>query len=172
MKLPDPPTAWLDVELARLSASLHVASGHDPDPSDLPLHEGCERLHAILLSRRIRHELDWPVAESAPEALWAHRFHLTRLQAPGNGNRSGDWTRRIPRTPRCGSAADWIDKLDRRRDELAKAAESKWHRYPSADRVAPGERVVQSALDEAGETMAFLEDISLRSRGRSAQADR
>jgi hypothetical protein len=33
---PDPATVWLDVELARLSTSLRVAAGRDPDPNDLP----------------------------------------------------------------------------------------------------------------------------------------
>ena len=159
-ELPDPPTAWLDVELARLSASLRVASGNVPDPSDLPLHEGCERLHAILLSKRIRRELAWPVKESAPEALWAHRFHLTRLRAQAtatdHGSEEDAFHARL-----ALQRADWIDKLDRRRDELAKAAREQMASLSLCDRVAPGERVVQLALDEAGETMAFLEDVSL-----------
>ena len=56
----------------------------------------------------------------------------------------------------------WIDELDRRRAELAQAAERRLATLPLAARIAPCERIVQSALDEAGETMAFLEDMSLR----------
>ena len=78
---PHPATAWIDVELARLNASLRVAAGGVSDAGDVPLREGCERLQAILLGRRIERELVRSTDGCAPEALWAHRFHLTRLQA-------------------------------------------------------------------------------------------
>jgi hypothetical protein len=160
-EVPDPAMAWLDVELARLSGSLRVAAAHEADPSDRPLREDCERLQSILLSRRIERELAWPVAGAAPEALWGHRFQLTRLgaQATATDLASGEgaFHARLAR-----ERAGWIDKLDRRREELALAANERMTSLALCDRVAPGDRVVQLALDEAGETMAFLEDMSLR----------
>ncbi len=157
---PDPATAWVDVELARLSASLRVAAPRQTEASDLPLQEGCERLQGILLSRRIGRELAWPIAGSAPEALWGHRFQLTRLraQAMATNLASGQdaFHARL-----ALERADWIDALDRRRFELARAARDRMVSLAVCDRVAAGERIVQLALDEAGETMAFLEDMSI-----------
>jgi hypothetical protein len=158
---PDPATVWLDVELARLSTSLRVAAGRDPDPNDLPHRERCERLQASLLARRIKSELARSSVGSAPEALWGHRFGLTRLQARAT-------TSELASGPDAFHArlalerADWVSGLGGRRDELAEAAGLRMSSLGLCDRVAPGERIVQLALDEMGETMAFLEDISLR----------
>ena len=53
-----------------------------PTRRRFPSANSCERLQAVLLERRIRRELArLERAGATPEALWAHRFHLTRLQA-------------------------------------------------------------------------------------------
>ena len=158
---PDPATAWLDVELARLSTSLRVAAGRDSDSSELPLREGCERLQAVLLERRIKRELARSIDESAPGTLWGHRFHLTRLQAQAMTLDLANGQAPL-HTRLAAERAGWIDRLDRRRAELALAADLRLMSLPLSDRSAPCERIVQAALDEAGETMAFLEDMSLR----------
>jgi hypothetical protein len=157
---PDPATVWLDVELARLSTSLRPAAGRDPDPSDLPLRTSCERLQSILLARRIKSELAWSSDRAASEALWGHRFHLTRLQAramtPALASAQGGVDSRL-----ALERAEWVGGLDLRRAELAGAAEERMSSLGLCDRVAAGQRIVQLALDEMGETMAFLEDMSL-----------
>ncbi len=158
---PDPATAWLDVELARLSTSLRVAAGRDSDSSDLPLREGCERLQAVLLERRIKRELARSIDESAPGTLWGHRFHLTRLQAQAMTLDLANGQAPL-HTRLAAERAGWIDRLDRRRAELALAADLRLMSLPVSGRIVPCERIVQAALDEAGETMAFLEDMSLR----------
>ena len=158
---PHPAAAWLDVELARLNAALPVGSSRDDDPGEALLRDGCERLQAILLERRIKRELALSSCASAPEALWGHRFQLTRLQAQAqtldleNGQAHGSAAAALKRQ-------GWIDGLHRRRNELSLAADLRLTSLDLADRASPCERIVQSALDEAGETMAFLEDMSLR----------
>ena len=158
---PHPGAAWLDVELARLNAALPVGSSRDDDPGEALLRDGCERLQAILLERRIKRELALSSCASAPEALWGHRFQLTRLQAQAqtldleNGQAHGSAAAALKRQ-------GWIDGLHRRRNELSLAADLRLTSLDLADRASPCERIVQSALDEAGETMAFLEDMSLR----------
>ncbi len=158
---PDPPTAWLDVELARLSNSLRIAAGRDSGGGDLHLRAGCERLQANLLDRRIKRELARANDLSAPEALWGQRFHLTRLQAQAmtldlaGGEAS-------PQRRLAVEREHWIDELNGRRTELARAADLRLLSLSLAERTAPCERIVQAVLDEAGETMAFLEDMSLR----------
>ena len=160
-EVPDPATAWVDVELARLVASLRISAGQHAEPSDLPLHEGCERLQAILLSRRIAHELAWPVEGATPEALWEHRFHLTRLRTQATATDAAS-AQDAFHSQLARERADWIDKLDRRREELTLAAAEHMASFSLCDRVAPAEphRPARGST-KSGETMAFLEDMSL-----------
>ncbi len=158
---PQPATAWIDVELARLSGWLRPSSGHDSDPSELPLREGCERMQAVVLERRIKRELAGSTVGATPEALWGHRFHLTRLQAQAlTLDLAGGQAQSHSRLARART--EWIDALEHRRAELADAADDRLITLNLPARTRPCERIVQSALDEAGETMAFLEDMSLR----------
>ncbi len=158
---PHPATAWLDVELARLAASLRVASGGEPDAGDVPLRESCERLQAILLGRRIARDLGRSDDGCAPEVLWTHRFHLTRLQAQARTLHLPDG-QSAPHASLSRQRTQWLLDLSRRRAELAGAADLRLLSLPLSHRIIPCERIVQSVLDEAGETMAFLEDMSLR----------
>ena len=157
---PHPPSAWIDVELARLISGLGFTAGLQNGAADVPQRQRCDRLQAVMLDRRIRRELAHSSESSTPEALWTHRFHLTRLQAQAKTldvatGRSGQGG---------GPPLDrnrWIDELERRRTELAQTAELRLQSLPRAARIAACERIVQTALDETGETTAFLEDMSL-----------
>jgi hypothetical protein len=156
-----PAAAWLDVELGRLRGWLGQSAGGKPDPSDEPLLAGCERMQAVALARRIRHELDRPPASSGPEALWAHRWQLSRLQAQlqtlNHGFRAG------PSPSRSDSSlARRLDELADRRAALADRADEELALLPASGRAAACEHIVQAALDEVGETIAFLEDMVLR----------
>ena len=84
---PNPPTAWLDVELERLRGSLCPSADRQSDPRDRSLYAACEQTQAIVLDRRVRHELTRPVAGLSAEELWTHRFQLSRL--PGTGGEPG-----------------------------------------------------------------------------------
>jgi hypothetical protein len=158
---PHPASAWIDVELARLIKGLGFTDARDSGVPHVSLQERSDRLQAIMLDRRIRRELAHSSESSTPEALWSHRFQLTRLQAqaktldvPAGLPRQGD----LPPHNRNR----WIDELDRRRTELAQTAEQRLRALPEPARIAACERIVQASLDETGETTAFLEDMSKR----------
>ncbi len=114
-----------------------------------------------MLNRRIKSELAQSSTSLAAEALWAHRFHLTRLQAQAKtlDLASGQAD---PHTHLRHDCIRWIGELDRRRTELAQTAQRRLAALPLSARIVPCERIVQTALDEIGETTAFLEDMSLR----------
>ncbi len=154
-----PASAALDVELSRVAGA--VGSVAMRDNGHMPLAERCDRMQAVMLNRRIKRELAQSNTSSSPEALWAHRFHLTRLQAQAETLEQANGT--------AGAKAhngqdhrDWIGELDRRRDEFSELAERRLRALDLPDRIAPCERIVQTALDEVGETTAFLEEMSLR----------
>ena len=156
---PHPASAWIDVELARLMSGLGFTAGRQNGAADVSLRDRCDRLQAVMLERRIRRELARSSESSTPEALWAHRFHLTRLQAQA---KTLDLA--TGQAGQFGSPRDrnrWIDELEHRRAELAQTAERRLHRSPQSARIAACERIVQTSLDETGETTAFLEDMSL-----------
>ena len=90
-----------------------------------------------------------------------HRFHLTRLQAQAQTLDLA--AGQAPSHVRLAQArTEWIDALEHRRAELADRADDRLIALSLPARALPCEHIVQSALDEAGETMAFLEDMSLR----------
>jgi len=172
----EPPhavTVWLDVELERLRGWVGTADGPDTEPSDE--RAGCERLQAVLLDRRIRRELARPAQEFTAEELWAERFQLSRLQtqvetldliAVGRFPEGGPFyesARAEPRSPRSAAGpSEWLETLERRRGELADLAYDRVSALELSGRGEPCRRIVQSAVDEVGETIAFLEDIPLR----------
>ncbi len=125
------------------------------------LRHDCERMQATVLGRRLRLELLRPVNGSGPEALWMQRFHLSRLQAQYRALN-------LAHEPEPGDAAhiedadDWLIAVMRRRAELAAAVDKLVSDLPSSDRHEPSKRIVQAAFDEVGETIAFLEEMSLR----------
>ncbi|HKI18577.1 MAG TPA: hypothetical protein VKA15_11885, partial [Isosphaeraceae bacterium] len=158
---PHPVTVWLDVELGRLRGWLGVPPSRDPDPRDEPLRAGCERLQAVVLERRVSLELARPMIDSSPESLWVQRFHLSRLQAQVEALElaSGE----SPAHSRLvRDRVHWLDSLSRRRAELADAADDRLTALELTARSAPCELIVRTALDEVGETIAFLEDMLLR----------
>ncbi len=55
----------------------------------------------------------------------------------------------------------WLVALERRRAELAAAADDQFSEMARRDRVEPCTQIVQAAFDEAGETIAFLEGMPL-----------
>jgi hypothetical protein len=153
--------ARLDVELGRLRGWLGKSAGGKLGPSDEPLLARCERMQAVALQRRIRHELDLPSAGASPEALWLQRWQLSRLQAQlqtlNDGFRAGPSPARLD-----GSLARRLDELADRRAALADQADNQLAVLPLAGRAPACEHIVQTALDEIGETIAFLEDMVLR----------
>ncbi len=158
---PPPLAALLDVELERLRSSLGTPDDRNPDPRDDVLRHDCERMQATVLGRRLRLELLRPVNGSGPEALWMQRFHLSRLQAQYSALN-------LAHEPEPGDAAhiedadDWLIAVMRRRAELAAAVDKLVSDLPTSDRHEPSKRIVQAAFDEVGETIAFLEEMSLR----------
>jgi hypothetical protein len=181
---PHPVTAWLDVELERLRTWLRTPQGRVPEPPDMPVVERCERVRAKLLERRIERELARQSVGWSADGLWAERFHLSRLQTqvetleleePGRtrgGEVSHETLREFPRfdthpdrddSP-CGDGPDeWQSALKCRRIELADEAVDRLAGLDVQSRAEAGERIVQSAVDEVSETIAFLEDMPLRS---------
>ena len=154
-----PPTVWLEVELGRLRGSLRTPSDRHPDPRHVPL----RRLRTAAgdrLQRRVQHELSRPVAGMSPEALWDRRFQLSRLQAQVANL---DLTSAVEGHPAlfAGGPDQWLVALERRRMELADAANDRFSEMARPDRVEPCTQIVRSAFDEAGETIAFLEGMPL-----------
>jgi len=158
---PPPLAALLDVELERLRSSLKTPDERYPDPRDEALRRDCERMQATVLGRRLRYELMRPVNGSGPEALWMQRFHLSRLQAQFSALDVVHEPEPGRDTP-AEDADEWLVAVVRRRAEVAAAVDNLVANLPPCDRVEPCRRIVQAAFDEVGETIAFLEDMSLR----------
>ncbi len=171
---PHPVATWLDVELDRLRSWLGTAVASERDPRDEPVRAGCERLQAVLLERRIERELArTPVGMSA-DGLWAERFHLSRLQtqvetlvlsqaANRPGERISKSTGPEPGLPVfAASPINRLAALERRRTQLADDAFDRISALDLASRDESCERIVRTAADEVGETLAFLEDMPLR----------
>jgi hypothetical protein len=153
---PHPVSTWLDVELQRLRAWLATAPGPERDLRDLPLRAGCERMHALLLERRIERELARPSVGWSADGLWAERFHLSRLQTQVE-------TLELEPSADMGEApAGWLGSLDQRRTELAADAVDRVDSLEPPSRAEACELIVQTAVDEVGEMIAFLEDMPLR----------
>ena len=180
-----PVTVWIDVELERLRGWMGTVPGPTADPRDQALRAGCERLQTILLDRRIRGEVVRSASGLSPEELWAERFQLSRLQTqvesldpkptarfperetdPLNGGgeaRTEPLRPSEPRPPRSEDRpAEWLATLERRRAELADQALDRLESLEFQDRAEACQHIVQSAVDEVGETVAFLEDMPLR----------
>jgi hypothetical protein len=157
---PPPLAAQLDVELERLRSSLGTALDRHPEPCDEVLRRACERMQATVLGRRLQSELARPVNGCAVEALWMQRFHLSRLQAQYTAlSAAGDSQ---PDDPARQDTDGWLMAVVRRRAELAAKADKLVCDLPPIARNEPCKRIVQAAFDEVGETVAFLEDMSLR----------
>jgi hypothetical protein len=159
-EVPHPPSAWLDVELDRLRAMLRTPADLDSDPRDEPLRLGCTRLQGVLLEQRMRRELSRPTTECSPLDLWTERFNLSRLEAQVAALDLGRGSEEAA-TPPGAESQSWLMALDRRRAELADAADTRIAALPRPARDEPCKRIVQTAFDEVGETIAFLEDMSL-----------
>ncbi len=156
-----PLTAWLDVELARLMGWLDLSAGRQHDARDESLRTGCEHLQTVVIDRRIQRELARSLELSSPENLWAQRLQLSRLQAQVEAvlpNGHDDLTHSSA-TP---AVVLRLDLLEHRRTEIASIADDRMAALPLIDRDDSSERIVRSALDEIGETIAFLEDMTLR----------
>ena len=153
---PHPVSTWLDVELQRLRAWLGTAPGSERDPRDLSLRVGCERMQALLLERRIRRELTRPSVGWSADGLWAERFHLSRLQT------QVETLELEPSADVAQAPAAWRGSLDQRRTELAGDAVDRVSSLDLPSRAEACELIVQTAVDEVGEMIAFLEDMPLR----------
>jgi len=156
-----PLTAWLDVELGRLRGWLDTPVGQDHDARDESLRIGCERLQTVVIDRRIQHELARPTEALSPEALWAQRFQLSRLQAQVEALLH-EGHEDLTHSPAAADAGLRLEILEQRRSEIADLTDDRMTALPLIHRGDPSERIVQSALDEIGETIAFLEDMTLR----------
>ena len=152
---PQPATAWLDVELQRLRAWLGTAPGPDPDPRDESLRAGCGRMQANLLERRIQRELARSSVGWSADGLWAERFHLSRLQTQVE-TLELDHSAPLPDGP-----ALWLASLEQRRAELAGEAVDRLGALERPSRAEACALIVQTAVDEVSETIAFLEDMPL-----------
>jgi hypothetical protein len=155
-----PLTAWLDVELGRLRGWLDTA-GRDHDARDESLRAGCERLQAIVIDRRIQREMARTTQVSGPEALWVQRFQLSRLQAQVEALLPGGHEE-LAHSSADPNSGLRLEVLEQRRVETAGISDDRMAALPMIRRGGPSERIVQSALDEIGETIAFLEDMTLR----------
>src|SRR5262249_13844569 len=96
-------------------------------------------------------------------ALWGHRFRLSRLQAHVAALDQTPDGERSPAPIRLADAsgpADWLRDLERRRAELADAADVQMAALPHRDRRDPCSDAVSAAFDEVGETTALLEQMS------------
>jgi hypothetical protein len=164
---PHPFTAWLDVELERLRAMIRKPSDPVSGAGDDSLRTGCERLQGVVLTRRIRGELSRLSTESKPDAAWAVRFQLSRLEAQARAlpETLCDSSPEIGEDPYEGARAlaprDWLAELETHRAQLADRSDKQLAEMPLSQRRKPCGRIVQTALDEVGETIAFLEDMSL-----------
>ena len=156
-----PLTAWLDIELGRLRGWLDMPATRDRDPRDASLRAGCERLQTVVIDRRIERELTRPTDVAGPEALWAQRFQLSRLQAQVEALKpeGHEDPAHLPAAPYSG---DRLLVLEQRRAEMARITDERMFDLPLIHRGEHSERIVHSALDEIGETIAFLEDMTLR----------
>ncbi|HEX3447054.1 MAG TPA: hypothetical protein VHS97_02310, partial [Isosphaeraceae bacterium] len=147
----------------------------EPDARDDPARAGCERLQAVLLERRIERELARPAVGWSADGLWAERFHLSRLQTQVESLDLSQVTAIRLNKPDSGSTGpesrlpafatspiEWLASLERRRALLADDAFDRISALDLASRAESCERVVQTAADEVGETIAFLEDMPLR----------
>jgi hypothetical protein len=160
---PPPLSAWLGVELDRLRGWLATSAEHGVDPREAQLRDGSERIQAVILGGRIRHELAQPLAGLSPDALWARRFRLSRLEAQASELEETGSTRQSGMAIDQGDGPGaWRKELRSRRDELAQIADERQLQLELSKRGRSAERVEQVAFDEAGETIAFLEDMPLR----------
>jgi hypothetical protein len=154
-EVPPAPSAWLDVELEHVRTGLGPPGDRDPDPRDEPIRARCERMRAVLLGRRVRRELTRPLRDAGPAPLWVHRFHLSRLQSHAAA------LELAPAGVGAGPAG-WLEDLSRRRRELADAADDRMATLPLSGRRRAGTELVQAAIDEVGEVIAFLEQMPPR----------
>ncbi len=115
-------------------------------------------MQAILLERRIQRELARPVGRLEPPTALGRA--VPPLAAPDAGR---DARRRCLRrtSGRTGPADCGSTSLERRRDELADEAFDRLAALELPSRAEACERIVQTAVDEVGETIAFLEDMPL-----------
>ena len=125
---PPAPSVWLDAELERLRGVLGRPDGRHPDELDDSLGARCESMQATLLERRVRRELARPMRGRRPGCALGPP--VPALAAPGARRRAGPDARRrsAPAPIRLGGApgpADWLEDLERRRDELADAADER-----------------------------------------------
>jgi hypothetical protein len=158
---PPPLIALVDVELERLRGTLVGPTDHHPDPRDEALRVECEQLQTIVLGRRLRCELARSLEVPSAESLWMQRFHLSRIQAQYTAlNHAAPSSRSHLAT--LHAAVDWLEAVKCRRAELAAAVDNLIAKLPLAERALHCERIVQSFFDEVGETIAFLEDMSLK----------
>ncbi len=153
---PPPVSTWLDVELQRLRAWLGTAPGPEHDQRDELLRAGCERMQALLLERRIERELTRPSVGWSADGLWAERFHLSRLQT------QVETLELVPPAENGTPPATWLGSLDQRRTDLADDAVDRVSSLEPPSRAEACELIVQTAVDEVGETIAFIEDMPLR----------
>ncbi|MHB1559915.1 MAG: hypothetical protein ACYC61_20895 [Isosphaeraceae bacterium] len=165
-EIPAARGVWLDAELERLRGLLGRPDGRRAEQREDPLTSQCEAMQASLLGRRVRRELARPLSDAGPEALWAHRFLLSRIQAhvaaldrTPDGGRAEDEDRDGELIVRATGPTDWLERLEIRRTELAELADERMTALPVVDRAGPCTRAVASAFDEIGETTALLEQM-------------
>jgi hypothetical protein len=155
-----PLTAWLDVELGRVRGWLDIPVARTPDQRDQALRAGCEQLQTTVIDRRIERELTGSAEASNPEILWVQRFQLSRLQAQVETLVAGEQHGRT-HSPSAQDNSSRLENLAGQRMKVAGVADGRMSALPAARRSELSERVVHSALDEIGETIAFLEDMTL-----------
>jgi hypothetical protein len=159
-EVPYPITAWMDVELERLRGSLCPPAERRADPRDVELAALCDKAQARVLTRRVERELGRAFESSEPESSWSQRFQLSRLQAQVVGlGETPD-----AHSPPPSATAEFqpaVESLRRRRSDLAARTDERILALPFVDRVEPCKRIVDSAIDEATETIAMVEGAPL-----------
>ncbi len=139
---------------------------------------GCEHVHAILLERRIKREIARPSVAWSADQLWMQRFQLSRLQTSvdalehdGPAVPENNGSASPPSAASNAAAASlssfdlvgWRTSLVEKRDEFAELAAARLETLETESRAEASQSVVQAAVDEVSETIAFLEDMTLDS---------
>ncbi len=157
-----PVTTWLDIELERIQSILGTTDTSIDPALETSIRTRLARTQSLILGRRVRSELAALPAEANAPSFWTHRLALSRLQAQVESFAPDpdDTTS----TPLAGTdpTTIWIETLRDRREQLAATADELLAPLPSEELAQDCTRIAHGAIDEASESLAFLEQAPPR----------